>query len=94
MAVEGDVRNKAKTVQQMVGELDEKKVRLQAAPSLPSSCALSTLLHGMHAEGSHVCMTDSGLQQEHKSNSIEARITGCPPPGFLKHTLKVLLVFA
>ena len=38
------MRNKAKTVQQMVGELDEKKVRLQAAPSLPSSCALIPLV--------------------------------------------------
>lgn len=46
IAVEGDVRNKAKTVQQMVGELDEKKVRLLVAPSLPSSCALIPLVAG------------------------------------------------
>ena len=58
--MEGDLRNKAKTVQQMVGELDEKRVRLQAAPSLPLSYALSPLSHGMHAEGSNTCITDSG----------------------------------
>ena len=44
------MRNKAKTVQQMVGELDEKKVRLLVAPSLPSTCALIPLVAG-HARG-------------------------------------------